>query len=234
MATHSPPELDFRDLPLEIRSASPAAGERYWRIRKAVALPPEESFEMHHVFVRCFRDGERVTGVRVRQFWPDGDSAGPTEAKPMQEFGDWNAPLFGDWKPDQGPGPYGVEVADGTPSEALVGMGLPRKQHFSYVVEFEEVVAGETDDDDTPDEEAPDGPKDEELTAALRSAAEQHRSVLQHAMIRDGFAPTSSVFQVTHDDTTYVAQCAGRLGSTERRIYYHVEGQPGAVSHVEL
>lgn len=136
--------LDYEGLPLSIRPATVAPGAKYWRIRKAVALNPEESRGIHNVYVRCFRNGQRVTGVEVRQFWPSGAATGKTEAKPLEEWGDINFGLFGDWNPFDAegkptiPGPYGVEVVGA--SEAFVGMGLPRKQHFSYIVEFEEVT----------------------------------------------------------------------------------------------
>jgi hypothetical protein len=134
--------LDYKGLPLFIREVEPQPGQPYWRIRKAVALNHKESHGIHNVYARCFRNGERVVGPRIWLSWPGGGVTGRTESKPLNEWGDWNAPMYGDWKPEEGPGPYTVAVLDGDHSEEFVGMGLPRKQHYSYIVEFEEVASG--------------------------------------------------------------------------------------------
>ncbi|MGH2542436.1 MAG: hypothetical protein ACRDIB_06560, partial [Ardenticatenaceae bacterium] len=98
--------IQFKDLPantLSIRPA-PTAGGHYWRIRRAETLLPHENGGLHHVFVRCFRNGERVVGVPIRFFWHGGENRDArTEAKPLNEWGDWNAPLYGDWIAEHGP-----------------------------------------------------------------------------------------------------------------------------------
>lgn len=205
--------LDFKGLPLSIREVT---APKYWRARKVIALNPEESHGIHNIYVRCFRGGERVFGVTARMFWPDGEAIGQTENKPLIEFGDWNAPMYGDWKPELGPGPYGADIRDGTPSEAVLGMGLPRKQHYSYQIEFEEVSGEPTGD----------------LAEELRAAAAHYQvmrlnpvAALQKVILRDGFVPTSEEFPLTNGGVSYVAQRAEHLGDGVVRVYYAVTGR---------
>jgi hypothetical protein len=240
--------LDAKGLPLSIRAAQVQPGQRYWRIRKAVALTPEESHGIHNVYARCFRGGQRATGVAMRQVWPEGVAPGVTEDKPLSEWGDWNAPLYGDWIVEQGPGPYSVEVADGMPSEALVGMGLPRKQHYSYIVEFEEALAVGESEAGGGTGGAPGGGTTgggtTQPTSGLRESLlgeAQRRQVLklnpqaalQSVMLRDGFIPTSEEFPLSHAGQSYVAQRAERLSDGAVRVYYCLHGQWGQVYYQE-
>lgn len=225
-----PPQLDFKGLPLSIRAATVANNQPYWRIHRAIALNHQESGGNHNVYVRCSHDHQRLVGVMVRMFWPTGDTSGVTEAKPLEEWGDWNAPIYGDWHPEHGAGPYNVEVADGTPSEAFMGMGLPRNQHYSYIVEFERINSST--------------PTDPPTTQAFRQsllneAARQQvlrlnpQAALQAALFRDNFVPTSGEFTLAYEGAVYVCQRAERLSDGTVRAYYCLYGQWDNVLIVE-
>lgn len=214
LAGLAPAEIIHKDLPSHspfIRATTPAPNGRYWRVRKITTLTHHESGDLPNVFVRCWRGEQRVVGVRVKFFWPSGsNSNGLTEAKDLDEWGDWSSGMTGDWVTEHGSGPFGVEIVDGAlPSEAAMGMGLPRSQHYAFIVEFEEVEATVQTFEETIRAEA----------RRVRLPLDRNHPITNR-LLQDGLIPTSTLFTFAHGGASFTAQCALKGADNSNRVYY--------------
>lgn len=118
--------------------AQVAPGQQYWRLVRAEGPLEYGGRASIYVDVQGLA-GQRLVGVRVR-LWNGGNSHKATEPKPGEEFG-LDFPIFAAGNA------YGVQVADGPPSDAIYGMGLiPFKDHVSYKLVFRLSVRDGGDD----------------------------------------------------------------------------------------
>lgn len=219
--------IDFKNLPCSIQPAIITPLDAiYWKVVHAVALPPSESHGIHNIYVRCFNENnQRMSGVPVDLFWPGGQHSGKTEIKPEGEWGDINFPMYGDWKPEEGPGPYSISIGDRRPSEVVAGMGLPRKQHYSFVIFYKLLPV-----------EAPTVETFDQMFLRLGQANQAIRlnpgASLQRAILDAGFVPTSKEFSATWENVVWVAQRAEQLRTGEVRVYRCPVGQYDQISYV--
>lgn len=82
-------------------------------------------------------DGRRLVGVRVRWFWRDGQDFRATEPKPGE-------PFSVDFVMNAGGPAYGLQIADGQPSDIVRGFGLGSfKPHHVFKVTYQYQIQGE-------------------------------------------------------------------------------------------
>lgn len=113
-------------------SFTPAAvqpGQGHWKCISCDG--PEEWGGRVSTFVDLVDwSGARQIGVRVRWFWADGEDFRHTEEKRGE-------PFAVDFVMSAGGLAYGVEVADGHPSDRLFGFGMPNfERHHVFKVRF--------------------------------------------------------------------------------------------------
>lgn len=137
--------------------AQVAPGQQYWRLVRAEGPLWWGGRASIYVDVQGLA-GQRLVGVRVR-LWNGGNSHKPTEPKVGEEFG-LDFPIFAAGNA------YGVQVADGQPSDAIFGMGLVAfKDHVSYKLVFR--LSAKEDGSEPPPVDPPDAAR-EAIDEAIR------------------------------------------------------------------
>ena len=107
-----------------------------WRLVRAQYLDVTESAGKHHVYIDLLDEhGQRVAGPKVRLEWPDGfvEVEAQQPASPIDYPA--NFPLYGPI------GAYSVRVDQGT-SDIVVGLGMPQKNHVSFILTFQRSGGG--------------------------------------------------------------------------------------------
>lgn len=123
---------------ISLTPAQVSPGQGHWRVISCEG--PEEWGGRVSTFVDLVDwSGARQIGVRVRWFWADGQDFRLTEEKRGE-------PFAVDFVMSAGGNSYGVQVADGMPSDSLWGFGLAdRKPHHVFKVRFLWSVGGATE-----------------------------------------------------------------------------------------
>jgi hypothetical protein len=124
------PRLD--QLGIKLTKAEKRPGQPVFRLVAARFRDTAESQALHHVFVEVIDEGgRRIVGQPVVMAWSDGSARMVTEDKPPPEYAA-NVPMYNQL------GQYRVYV-EGGPSDVIEGLGLPGKQHVSYLLTFQRV-----------------------------------------------------------------------------------------------
>lgn len=120
---------------ITLTPAQVAPGQGYWKCLSCEG--PEEWGGRVSTFLELLgADGQRQIGVRVAWFWADDMTYKSTEPKVGE-------PFAVDFVMNAGGNAYGLQVADGQPSDSLFGFGLPSfKPHHVFKVVFQWQVAG--------------------------------------------------------------------------------------------
>ena len=129
------PRLDALKVKFEPCQISPS--QFYWKLISAEYRGPDESDGKHHIYyVVQDEQGKPVEYQRVWQGWPDDKTDATTN-----DQGEANIPLWASYSPDRGEaGPYFAWV-DGSPSDRVIGMGLPLKRQVCFVLTWRRVIA---------------------------------------------------------------------------------------------
>lgn len=132
--TDSPLSQSMIDFGVGYTRAEAGPGQGYWQLIHAEG--PEYIGGNHTIYVDIQDEhGQRMLGVRVQCF-NGGNFFKASEPKPGEQAA-LDFPIFA------ANHAYGVRVADGEPSDAVVGMGLvPFEQHVSYLLIFRHAVMG--------------------------------------------------------------------------------------------
>jgi len=125
-------------LNVRLEAAAVPEGQPYWRLVKALWRDAGEPCQQglpcgdHNIYVEVLdENGARAVGQKVI-VQNGGLATLIQEKKPFPEYGA-NFPMYGML------GSYSVWV-DGLPSDKVVGMGLPMKQHVTYYLTFQRTV----------------------------------------------------------------------------------------------
>jgi CRP-like cAMP-binding protein len=124
------PRLDLMNIQIEPAPAAP--GQKYWRLVDAKWRNEAEAQGAHSIYVEVLDDaGNRMIGQRVEIGWGGGSQVVITEDKPAPEYAS-NFPMYNTL------GSYWVRMADGQPSERVVGLGLgtPDQPRFTIHTVF--------------------------------------------------------------------------------------------------
>lgn len=127
------------DLNVSLETANVAPGTLYWKLIRADYHDPFQhggDFGGDHnmYFVVTDENGNRITGQKVWQSWPDDSTYAFTDARGIGDI-----PMWANYFPSNGPGPYNGYVG-GLPSDIVRGMGLPANNHVSFVLYFQKTV----------------------------------------------------------------------------------------------
>lgn len=222
--------IDFKGLPCSIAPAPIVSGSttHYWKVIEALALTPDETGGLHHIYVRCLdTSGARVFGATVDVYWPTDHHTGTTERKDESERGDFNFPMFGSWNPQQGLGPYNAWVVDLNPSETVQGMGLPNKRHYTFKLVYQLTPV---------DQDEQEGETFDQMFFRLGATNQKIRlnpsAALQKVIFAGDFVPTSEEFTTTWEGISWVAQLAESLESGEVRVYRCPVGEYDKVDYI--
>jgi len=127
-------------LGVQLVLATPQPGQTYWRLVRAIFQDVNESGGNHNVYFQALDDSwQPLAGEQACVAWPDGEECVTTntETDPTQ----WaNVPIWADYNPNLGQrGPYEAHMAG--ISDRVTGLGLPLKQHVSFLLTFQRRVA---------------------------------------------------------------------------------------------
>jgi YVTN family beta-propeller protein len=127
-------------LQVSLEPANVAPGTLYWKLIRADfndAYQHCGDFSADHdmFYVVTDEGGGRVVNQHVWQGWPDGTTDAYSDTRGIGDIAMWS-----NYDPSYGPGPYFGWV-DGLPSDVVTGMGLPLKQHVSFILYFQKTVA---------------------------------------------------------------------------------------------
>ncbi len=116
-------------------------GTLYWKLIRLDYHDPFQhggDFGADHnmYYVITDQNGDRVSGQKVWQSWPDDKTSATTDGRGITDIAMW-----ANYFPDHGPGPYNGYV-DGLPSDEVRGMGLPANNHVSFIMYFQKAVKG--------------------------------------------------------------------------------------------
>jgi hypothetical protein len=118
--------LDLLNVRVEPAAAAP--GQTYWRLVDAKWRNEAEAAGAHSIYIEVVdQAGNRVIGQRVEVGWGGGSQIVITEDKPAPEYAS-NFPMYNTL------GSYSVRVADGQPSERIVGLGLGTPDQPAFTV----------------------------------------------------------------------------------------------------
>lgn len=101
--------------------AQPAAGQGYWRIKKAEWLDEAEADAAgpdHHILGKLLRDGLEVAGVPLSVTWPSGTYTLHSKGD------DPNASYSYDYPMGPSLNEYAIRIVDGNPSDSASGIGM--------------------------------------------------------------------------------------------------------------
>ncbi|MBI3914574.1 MAG: carboxypeptidase regulatory-like domain-containing protein [Chloroflexi bacterium] len=134
------------ELNIILEPAAVAAGNKYWKLIRANYLPPgnDPGTAMGRVniyYTVLDENGKPVAGQTVWQQWPDDRAAKTTNADGVADFNMSGDSSFDPKPPRSQRGPYSAYV-DGLPSDKVVGLGLPLKQHVVYELTWRKTTAG--------------------------------------------------------------------------------------------
>jgi len=131
------PRLPGLNVSLQPATVSP--GTLYWKLIRADYNDPFQhggdfggDHDMYYVITD--ESGTRVANQKVWQAWPDDKTYAFTKSNGIGDI-----PMWANYYPDQGPGPYSGYV-DGLPSDVVSGMGLPANNHVSFILYFQKTV----------------------------------------------------------------------------------------------
>ncbi len=132
-------EWDWRldALGLAIEPAEIEPGQAYWKLVRAIYQGPGESNDEHQVYYTVVdQQNKPIEYQKVWQGWSDGATDALTN-----ERGEANLPLWASFAPERGEtGAYQAWV-DGLPSDRVRGIGLPLKQHVSFLLTWKRAIA---------------------------------------------------------------------------------------------
>jgi hypothetical protein len=130
-------------LNVSLQPANVANGTLYWKLIRADYNDPYQhcgnfggDHEIYYVVTASF--GTPVPNQHVQQGWPDGTADAYTDTRGIADI-----PLWANYWPQNGPGPYSAWTGD-LPSDVVAGMGLPGNTHVSFILYFEKRVASST------------------------------------------------------------------------------------------
>jgi hypothetical protein len=131
------PRLPGLNVSLQTANVSP--GTLYWKLIRADYNDPFQhggDFGGDHdmYYVTTDESGARIANQKVWQAWPDDKTYAFTKSDGIGDI-----PMWANYYPDQGPGPYSGYV-DGLPSDVVSGMGLPANNHVSFILYFQKTV----------------------------------------------------------------------------------------------
>lgn len=113
------PRATQRGVTIEMPQVAP--GQTYWRVKEIRWYDEQEADRLgpdHHIMADVLDEqGKRVVGVPLIATWPHGEHLIVTEAKPGELYSA-NYPM----SPSRNE--FSIEVVDGTPSEAVKGIGM--------------------------------------------------------------------------------------------------------------
>ncbi len=132
------------DLNIILQPANVSAGQPYWKLIRANYLPPgnapgQAGGRVNIYYTVLNESGKPAADQKVFQAFPTGSI--PQNTGPD---GTTNYPMTGDssFDPKRGErGPYSAYV-DGLPSDTVVGLGLPLKQHVVYELTWQKDTKG--------------------------------------------------------------------------------------------
>ena len=146
------PRLTQRGVQLTVAEA--ATGEWAWRCIAGEWFDEEQAQGRHNTYVTLLdANGNLVTGCPVRWFWADGQEVKDSEQKSDPWLGHPYSLDFGMYSPAPA---YGVQVADGVPSDMVWGLGLgsieqpQHKIHTSYSFTLRQIASAPTPPEPTP------------------------------------------------------------------------------------
>jgi len=127
-------------LGVQLVLATPQPGQTYWRLVRAIFQDVNESGGRHHVYFQALDDSwQPLAGEQACVAWPDGEDCVITNTETDPTL--WaNVPMWADYNPNLGQrGPYEAHMAG--ISDRVTGLGLPLKQHVSFLLTFQRRVA---------------------------------------------------------------------------------------------
>ncbi|MBI3741075.1 MAG: carboxypeptidase regulatory-like domain-containing protein [Chloroflexi bacterium] len=132
------------ELNILLEPATISPGQKYWKLIRAKYLPPGDAPGTAQGRVNIYytvldENGFPVVNQKVWQQWPDDRAAGTTDGDGVTNFGMTGDSSFDPKPPRSQRGPYSAYV-DGLPSDKVVGLGLPLRQHVVYELTWRKTI----------------------------------------------------------------------------------------------
>lgn len=200
----------------KVNGASVSAGQKYWKLSKAVFLDEKASQGRHHIY--------SANGATLVATNANGAVTRTAGDIPM-------------WSQDE----YCVksEGAGVTASDQVCGLKMePKNHHVSYELGF--TLTTKDGSTTPPPKPEPNPVPATGLAKALIDKAQEKQVIqfnpnaaLQKAIFAAGFVPNSGEFSITVSGQGYVAQRAEHLVTGEVRVFYCLDGQWSNVQWVK-
>ena len=191
------PRLNERGVALTV--AESEAGQWAWHCIAGEWFDKDEAQGRHNTYVTLLdQNGNLVTGAPVRWFWADGQEIKDSERKEDSWLGHPYSLDFGMYAVAPA---YGVQVADGVPSDVIMGLGLGSIEqphhtvHTSYSFTFRQI----TSSGPTP----PTPPHTEYVTPLLGANLRDEPGQHGEALIAVPYAEAVSVYGSISGDDGY-------------------------------
>ncbi len=132
-------EWDWRldALAASIEFADVKTDQAYWKLVRAIYEGPGESNNEHQIYYAVVdQQNKPIEFHKVLQGWSDGSTDALTN-----ERGEASIALWTSFTPERGEiGPYSAWV-DGLPSDRVLGLGLPLRQHVNFRLTWKRTIA---------------------------------------------------------------------------------------------
>ena len=118
------------DIPdwIRVKDANVVPGTKYWRLKKVEYWDDKKSRGTHHIYTKSpYNPSVKIVVSNGQQSWKVPLDK-PT-SEPSSNFAMWGGNYYSAWM-------------DGLPSDRIEGMHMPSKHHVSYLLWWEETVAG--------------------------------------------------------------------------------------------
>ncbi|MBI4675061.1 MAG: hypothetical protein HY741_25760, partial [Chloroflexi bacterium] len=226
-------------LNVSLAPANVAPGTLYWKLIRADYHDPFQhggDFGSDHNMYYVITDegGARVANQKVWQSWPDDKTYAFTNANGIADI-----PMWANYFPENGPGPYNGYVA-GLPSDEVRGMGLPANNHVSFVMYFEKTIKSDNSGaTGTPTPQPTSGQATATFAVTFPPTNTPTPSPTDNVLETPTFTPTVPAATTKFDDgAAEIAYSASWTQGTDARAYngtYHyargVKGAPVSLTY---